>query len=282
MTRVLTDEALLGGLFAAQVAQEIHAEESARQTKQAAEREANQDQLAERLVADGFFHNQYQLESDGAFNTGSMQVTYDFPWNLPSRLFQFPMQTLRGPDNVRRIALRHPLLAEHPLVREIVAKGYELSPADECVNDCGTPMNLIDNGEWWHAVDLISSHYNGLLKTRQFTTDLDIFAAVAFRCEYPAGKGSLTTLVKEMREVLDVLGSNEPGDCESPVRDLFASPKAAADTIQAHFTIKCERSESLAWAYIHSIENGWFTCKKRFLTWSRKGTEMFGDQPIAA
>jgi hypothetical protein len=36
MTMVLTDEAHLSGLFAAQVAQEIHAEESVRETKKAA------------------------------------------------------------------------------------------------------------------------------------------------------------------------------------------------------------------------------------------------------
>ncbi len=119
------------------------------------------------------------------------------------------MQTLRGPDTVRRIALRHPLLAEHPLVRELVAKGYELSSADECVNDSGTPFSFFECGEWWHAVDLISSHHDELLKTRQFTTELDIMAAVVFRCHYPEGKRTLSTLVKEMRAVMDALGSVE-------------------------------------------------------------------------
>jgi hypothetical protein len=281
MTKMLTDDALLGGLFAAQVAQEIQAEESTRQAREEAEREASRDRLAERLVADGFFHDEYLLQSDGAFNAGHKQASYEFPWKLPSRLFQFPMQTLRGPDTVRRIALRHPLLAEHPLVRELVAKGYELSSADECVNDSGTPFSFFECGEWWHAVDLISSHHDELLKTRQFTTELDIMAAVVFRCHYPEGKRTLSTLVKEMRAVMDALGSVEPGDHEAPVQELFAFPKAATDTIQGNTAIKCEKSESLAWAYIHGIENGWFTCKTNYLTWGKKGIEMFCNRPTA-
>src|SRR3546814_18959480 len=40
------------------------------------------------------------------------------PWNLPSRLFQFPIEVIRAEqDEPRKIGLRHPLLAAHPFVQ---------------------------------------------------------------------------------------------------------------------------------------------------------------------
>lgn len=61
----LSDEALLSGLFAMQVASEIEAEAEARRNAE----DAARDHLAERLVADGFFPNFYHVEHDGAVAT---------------------------------------------------------------------------------------------------------------------------------------------------------------------------------------------------------------------
>ncbi len=67
-----------------------------------------------------------------------------------------------------------------------------------------------------------------------------------------------------------------PGDHEAPVQELFAFPKAATDTIQGNTAIKCEKSESLAWAYIHGIEKRMvLLAKTNYLTWGKKGIEMF-------
>jgi len=96
--RKLSDEALLSGLFAMQVASEIEAEAEAQRNAE----EAARDHLAERLVADGFFPNLYHVEHDGAVATWRTDQEYAYPWNLPSRLFMFPAHTSRGPDGVRR------------------------------------------------------------------------------------------------------------------------------------------------------------------------------------
>ena len=54
----------------------------------------------------------------------SLSVPHGFdlpePWNLPSRMFRFPVEVASpDKDQPRRIGLRHPLLADHPYVRHL-------------------------------------------------------------------------------------------------------------------------------------------------------------------
>jgi len=274
MAKQTTDFDLLGGLFGSQVAAEIEAENALKQARQEAEREARRDRVAERLIADGFFANEFQLESDGSFNASRLRAEYAFPFNLPSRMFMFPLKTLRGPNGVRRIAMRHPRLTEHPMVKKVLEKGYEICSADECVNGYGTSMSFFEHGTWWHAVDLIFDHPQQLLDTRDFTTDADILAAVAYCCHYPH-QAKVETVAREMRGVMAGLNAVEPEESESVVRTLFAAPRT--NDLRAHINcaIKSEHSAALAWAYIHGIENGWFASKGGFLQFSRKRLEKF-------
>ncbi len=276
--RKLSDEALLSGLFAAQVASEIEAEAEARKKAE----EAARDHLAERLVADGFFPNHYQLEHDGALAAWRTGREYTYPWNLPSRLFQFPAHTYRGPDGVRRIGVQHPLLLDHPLILDLIAKGYELCDAEGCVNEHGVASSFIHHGTWWHAVDLIGSHPRELVATRRFTTDADIAGAVRYRCSYPRQKGPLARLLAEMRDVLAALEAPEPMDGSAPVLAAFDMPMPCQSDgsgkksrtrwpINTMRALRSEESARVAWAYIHGIESGWFQNDGGYLHWSQKG-----------
>ncbi len=274
MAKETSDFDLLGGLFGEQVAAEIEAENAAKKAKEDAEREAHRDVIAERLIADGYFSNEYQMASDGSFNASRWQAGYPHPFNLPSRMFTFPMKTLRGADGVRRIAMLHPRLCDHPLVKEVQAKGYEFSSPDECVNLSGTALSFFEHGTWWHAVDLIFSHPRELLATREFATTEDILAAVVYRCHYPH-HAPLETVVSQMREVMVGLGSKEPEDHDGTIRARFAAPRSNDLRVHLKGAIKSEHSEAMAWAYIRGIENGWFASKGGFLQFSRKGLDQF-------
>jgi hypothetical protein len=282
--RSLSDEALLSGLFAVQVASEIAAEDEVRRSAE----EASRDHLAERLVADGIFPNLYQVEHDGSIATWRTQVEYPYPWKLPSRLFRFPAQTYRGPDGTRRIGVLHPLLLEHPVIQELIAKGYELSSAEECVNEHGVSANFIHHGTWWHAVDLIQSHPRELVATRRFTTDADIAGAVRYRCSYPHDKGPLTRLLAEMREVMAALGTPEPTGGSVTVLATFDEPMALHGDgsgkkskprwpINTSRALRSEEGSLLAWAYIHGIEGGWFQNHGGYLHWSEKGRSCWAE-----
>ena len=87
----------------------------------------NTDALGELLVAKGFAPNLVVLDINHA-----LDVPHGFelsaPWNLPSRLFRFPIEVCRPDgDQPRKIGLRHPLLANHPYVRHVEALlGFEI------------------------------------------------------------------------------------------------------------------------------------------------------------
>jgi hypothetical protein len=50
---------------------------------------------------------------------------------------------------------------------------------------------------WWHAVDLIRTHWLELLATRRFTTDRDIVRAVTFGLDW-RGPSSLARPTRGM------------------------------------------------------------------------------------
>ncbi|WP_161626319.1 hypothetical protein [Sphingobium ummariense] len=70
------------------------------------------DTLGETLVESGFAPNLYLLDINHA-----LSVPRDFPlpapWNLPSRMFEYPIEVCSPDgDQPRKIGLRHPLLAQ--------------------------------------------------------------------------------------------------------------------------------------------------------------------------
>ena len=106
---------------------------SPRKTKKAAAqpatvREAPRDELAETLVAAELVPNTYILDLNGSL-TVPHTMELPAPWNLPSRLFRFPVVvTRRSEDGTRRIMLRHPQLAAHPFVQQVYRGGSRLRP----------------------------------------------------------------------------------------------------------------------------------------------------------
>ena len=204
------------------------------------------------------------------------------PWNLPSRLFQFPIEVSEADANgKRRFGLMHPLLGDHPFARLVAAQlGVELDPHG-APNDCG----VSDQGKamWWHAVDLISSgHWRELLDTRQFTTPADIMGAVAYGLDYSPHdraeqRGHIT--VADAREVMAAIGGADPGDRLQVLRRL--SPPSPYKDDKGHDRCPvnsggCDPATA-AWARIFGIEGGWLRHDAGgFLQWTVLGRDMYG------
>src|SRR3546814_14126460 len=88
----------------------------------AAIRTAQADQLGDQIIAAGFAPNGFVLDINGA-----LDVPRDFPlsapWNLPSRLFQFPIEVIRAEqDEPRKIGLRPPLQIGRASCRGVVGQ----------------------------------------------------------------------------------------------------------------------------------------------------------------
>src|SRR3546814_1036089 len=141
------------------------------------------DTLGEVLVAKGFAPNLVVLDINN-----SLSVPHCFgmekPWDLPSRMFRFPIESCRPDgDQPRKIGLRHPLLADHPYVRHVeAALGMEIdrhgAPNRYGYTDAPT-------ARWWHAVDLIcAGKWRELLETQEFTDPACIMHGVAYGCSY--------------------------------------------------------------------------------------------------
>ena len=123
------------------------------------------DTLGVALVEKGFAPNLAILDINN-----SLSVPHDFelpaPWNLPSRMFRFPIEVCRPDgDQSRKIGLRHPRLVDHPYVRHVeTLLGFE-------VDRNGAPnRHGYSSGPtacWWHAVDLVTAgKWRELLATR--------------------------------------------------------------------------------------------------------------------
>lgn len=241
--------------------------------------EALRDELGELIVAKGFAPNLFLLDNDG-----SLSVPDDFalpaPWNLPSRLFQFPIEVHRSePGYPRTIGLRHTLLADHPFVQHVEAVlGMTLTREPVC-NAFG--YSSAELAQWWHAVDLVSAgHWRELMDTAEFTARECMFRAAGFalHSETNGDSGNRQTL-REARGLLAWLGSQEPENRAASIR-VMADPSAFSDGDGMRRPINSRgreaSSEAEAWAVIHGIEDGWMTYDRRgYLQWSDLGQNRY-------
>lgn len=187
------------------------------------------------------------------------------PWNLPSRLFQFPLRLTN--DGVE---MSTPDLAEHPFVRHVsrlLNQGLEtqISAAH------ATSM-------WWHAVDLaIAGRFDDLIRTRDFTTDYHIAGAISFCLQHGGDDENVAALsTRKARTMMRELGFDEPGDRQSFIRNLSkpAMLKPDVGTQRCPIANPGLKAPDFAWALIHGIEDGHFTTRvKGDLQWSTTGRD---------
>ena len=238
------------------------------------------DNLGRTLVKNGLAPNLLLLD----MNT-SLSVPHGFdlpaPWNLPSRMFRFPIEVATPEKNQpRRIGLRHPLLADHPYVRHVeTLLGYEID-REGAPNRYGVSSGL--TVRWWHAVDLVTAgKWRELLQTQAFTEPAYIMQAVSFGCRYThhedrRASGYLS--IAEAREIMRAVGAIEPKERGTTVRSFTAPGPCLQGKGSEHWPINAVRlcAEDEAWGFILGIEDGWFRYDRSgFLQWSALGRERY-------
>ncbi len=72
----------------------------------------------DQLLKSGLVLSEYVLDLNHNLNV-PWKLSLPAPWNLPSRLFQFPIEVSEPVDGQRRIGLMHPLLKDHPWVQHV-------------------------------------------------------------------------------------------------------------------------------------------------------------------
>ena len=238
------------------------------------------DNLGRTLVKNGLAPNLLLLD----MNT-SLSVPHGFdlpaPWNLPSRMFRFPIEVATPEKNQpRRIGLRHPLLADHPYVRHVeTLLGYEID-REGAPNRYGVSSGL--TVRWWHAVDLVTAgKWREVLQTQAFTEPAYIMQAVSFGCRYThhedrRASGYLS--IAEAREIMRAVGAIEPKERGTTVRSFTAPGPCLQGKGSEHWPINAVRlcAEDEAWGFILGIEDGWFRYDRSgFLQWSALGRERY-------
>lgn len=240
------------------------------------------DVIGERIIAAGFAPNDFILDLNR-----SLTVPHDWtlpaPWNLRSRLFQFPIEVSEFREGGRRLGLMHPALVDHPFVKHVSQVLGIAIPPGGAPNDCGYSKTSI--GTWWHAVDLISAgRWREALDTRQFTTTPDLARAVGFALSCGRESGPAIT-TGDARQVLDSLGIASPAN---PIEVLCSftrpSPVTGEDKVERWPVNGAPRSDAgdEAWAYIIGLETGWFDHDRSgHIRWTRLGRDRHAAGPQA-
>lgn len=243
------------------------------------------DEVADALVAKGLAHNHCLLDINKTL-TVPPDINLDYPWNLPSRMFQFPLRVIADPDGVRRIFLAHPLLADHPFVQRVAGLGFTIETKG-FLNQASVPISS-DPYQWHHAVDLAcAGKWTELLDTQRFTTKKFMFDALSFVLCYTKLNGKPIT-TKEARRIMKALQAGPQPQLQEAIF-LFAEPRPCRqDSGKVIYPINvkygnrtteendddqaCQRfAEQVCWAYIVAIEAGWFSVQGNHLFWSEAG-----------
>lgn len=233
---------------------------------------ATRDELGERLIAEGFEHNEFLLDLNRA-----LSVPHDWvlpaPWNLPSRLFRFPIEVGEFRDGGRQIGLMHPALVDHPYVQHVSQVLGMAIPAGGAPNDHGYSKQAV--GLWWHAVDLVpSGHWREALETRRFTTPDDILRAVTFGLSCGGSGRSLKT--SEARLIFKELGVACPRDPREILCNFYRPSPVKGDDKVERWPVNTGRADAgdTAWAMVIGIETGWFTMDRAgHLAWTQLGRD---------
>ena len=242
--------------------------------------EQQADELGDRIIAAGFAANAFLLDINGA-----LDVPHGFPlpapWNLPSRLFEFPIEVIRAEQGEpRKIGLRHPLLAAHPFVQHVESVlGIEIA-REGVTNRYGYSDRA--HALWHHAVDLISAgKWRELLDTQEFTEPRNIFKAVSYGCrhsDHEDRKASGYISTAEARQIMREMGATEPNDRAALIRSFSAPSPCQQDRGTEHWPINVHGlcAEDEAWGFIVGIEDGWFSYDRAgFLQWSAIGRDRY-------
>lgn len=231
------------------------------------------DPLAERLIAAGLAPNDVVLSINRALSV-SERSTLPAPWNLPSRLFQWPIRYEPGsPDEPGCLRVRHPDLVEHPGVQAIRMR----VPDPEHWSHEPDPGDYVT---WQHAVDLMTpSLWRELIATRRFTDDAQIATALAFALHSPGltrGTRQKWTLPLA-REVMAHLDAPEPADRS---RVLLAGSGLRPGRVEGLVTPNIDlRGVSAAWLTIHGIEDGYLAyARSGWLGVTPKGLALRAEQ----
>lgn len=235
------------------------------------------DQLGETIVAKGFAPSIGVLDINGSL---SVPHTFELPapWNLPSRLFRFPIE-VHDPkgDQPRRLSIRHPLLASHPWVQHVEAELGEPIAVDEH----GYGFSGARSGRYHHAVDLVSAGMvRELIETLDYTDPSAVFQAIGYGLRYSHHedrKRSGYITPAEARTIMAELGAIEPTDRAAPIRTLHEPMPCHSEGSRARWPINGRVSgEDAAWAFIFGIEDGWFEYDRSgHLQWSEFGRERY-------
>lgn len=233
------------------------------------------------LIESGLAPNDFLLDNNGKL-TATGADEYSAPWNLPSRLFQFPIEVSRADaDGYRAIGLMHPALAGHPFVQRVSAiVGCDVTPGG-APNENGYTDTAA--AAWLHAGDLIrAGFWRELLQTRQFTTDEAIAGGVALglRC-----KGISTA---HARIVMAAIGSSAPRDPVALLCATMAKPSAVTSEekttswpLNEQYRRPVETpAEDKAWVFILGLEAGWFAHDRSgHIGWTEAGRDRFAAGP---
>lgn len=232
------------------------------------------EQPIEKLLIEAGYASEFYFN----INT-SLHVPYDTeytdPWNLPSRLFRFPVSVDDG-----RIGLNHPLLAEHPFVRELEANlDITFDPEDDFAE---ATFGGGASGQWHHAVDLMTKkHWRDLLRTRQFTNDDYIAAAV----ELALSRADFT--LRDARAVMETLAKPEPSDPQRLLPLAMAPAPLSVDNSKDQkktgvyypiniFSRRDDDGADRAWLRIIGIERKWFAyARNGHLGWTDLGRDRY-------
>lgn len=230
------------------------------------------------LISSGFAHNDYLLDLNRKLN-----VPYDevlpAPWDLPSRLFRFPIEVGDRTPAGRQIGLMHPGLADHPFVRRVSEVLGTPVPAGGAPNAHG--YSCVGLGLWWHAVDLMGAgRWRELLATRAFTTDEDIAGAASFALSASRGRedgGRTGITAADARKVMAAIGSREPADVTPTLLAASAPSAVTQDSGVANWPINDGvRGEAGAWLRIIGLERGWFDYDRSgHIAWTPAGRDRY-------
>ena len=243
------------------------------------------DELGARILAAGLAPNAFLLDlNDSLARSGGQALPW--PWNLPSRLMRAPIAVQRpetdhsGTHYPRRIGLRHPLLADHPFVRQAeAALGLTI--------DREPPRNRhgysdADTARYWHAVDLIAAgRADDLARTLEFTDPGAVVSAVAYGLDYGPhdgkAKGRPHLTPKAARAVLAAIGADCPAEADEALRAAEFT-ELRQDRGKAHRAVNwsntCTKAANV-WGRIIGIERGWLK-QGQFLTWTDAGKARTG------